>query len=236
MKEIRRISVTDTVVERIQELIDSGEYEPGQKLPTESNLCENLKVSRTSVREAMRMLQALGYVDILPGKGAYVAEYQKIPNHSNWYDIENARFNDFMEVRMAIETLAVRLSVERATKKQVGELESINQSFLEAVNNHDGPQMIMLDELYHSKIIEFTDNNLLININKQLLASFRKYRGDSFMNTSVYANAVEPHTRILQCFQIRAPLQAVEEMKNHLNITAKDMEIIHTKSDEQEGQ
>ena len=60
MKEIRRISVTDTVVERIQELIDSGEYEPGQKLPTESNLCENLKVSRTSVREAMRMLQALG--------------------------------------------------------------------------------------------------------------------------------------------------------------------------------
>ena len=174
MKEIRRISVTDTVVERIQELIDSGEYEPGQKLPTESNLCENLKVSRTSVREAMRMLQALGYVDILPGKGAYVAEYQKIPNHSNWYDIENARFNDFMEVRMAIETLAVRLSVERATKKQVGELESINQSFLEAVNNHDGPQMIMLDELYHSKIIEFTDNNLLININKQLLASFRK--------------------------------------------------------------
>ena len=59
MKEIQRISITDAVVENMKELIESGEYEAGQKLPTEAKLCEMLKVSRTSVREAFRVLQAL---------------------------------------------------------------------------------------------------------------------------------------------------------------------------------
>jgi len=230
MKEIKRISVTDSIVERILSMIESGEYKPGEKLPTESRLCESLKVSRTSIREAIRMLQAFGYVNILPGKGAFVADYTKIQQTNNWYDVENAQFADFMEVRLAIEILAVRLSVERATDKQISELENVNNSFMEAVQHQDTTQLVMLDELYHTKIIEYTNNKLLININKQLLVSFRKYRSNSFMNASVYANAVEPHTRILQCFKIRAPFQAVEEMKVHLDITSKDMEAIHNRS------
>ena len=60
MKEIHRISITDAVVEAIKKAIDSGEYQPGTKLPTEAAMCQVLKVSRSSVREAMRVLQARG--------------------------------------------------------------------------------------------------------------------------------------------------------------------------------
>lgn len=230
MKEIQRVSITDAVVENIKGLIESNVYAIGEKLPTEANFCEQLKVSRTSVREAFRVLQALGYVENKMGKGAFVADYRKAKSERDpWYDAENARFYDFMEVRMAIETLSVRLAVERVTYKQLQELKQIHESFVEANENRDFVKMIMLDELFHTKIISCTDNPLLININKQLLEKFRIYRGDSFMDKTVYKNAVEPHSRILFCFETKNASLAVEEMRRHLEITGKDMEVIHSK-------
>ena len=114
IKAITRVSITDSVVDRIREMIESGAYEVGEKLPTEAKLCEMLSVSRTSVREATRVLQTLGYVTLVPGKGAFVADLKPSDGEEeNWFDVENVQFYDFMEVRMAIETLAVRLSVER---------------------------------------------------------------------------------------------------------------------------
>ena len=221
MKAIQRMSITDSVVADIKEMIMSGEYKIGEKLPTEMKLCDQMSVSRTCVREAIRVLQAIGYVEIRPGKGAFVANYQKSTDNSSlWYDVEGVKFYDFMEVRMAIETLSVRLAVERATDKQIRELREIHTSFVEATEKRDMLKMIMLDELFHTKIITFTNNQLLININKQLLERFRIYRGDSFTNKMVYKNAVEPHERILLCF----------EMRKHLNITTQDMELIHNNS------
>ena len=231
MKAIQRMSITDSVVADIKEMIMSGEYKIGEKLPTEMKLCDQMGVSRSCVREAIRVLQAIGYVEIRPGKGAFVANYQKSTDNSSlWYDVEGVKFYDFMEVRMAIETLSVRLAVERATDKQIRELREIHTSFVEATEKRDMLKMIMLDELFHTKIITFTNNQLLININKQLLERFRIYRGDSFTNKMVYKNAVEPHERILLCFEMRNPSSAVEEMRKHLNITTQDMELIHNNS------
>lgn len=228
MRAISRVSITDSVVDRIREMIESGAYQVGEKLPTEARLCEMLAVSRTSVREAIRVLQTLGYVTLIPGKGSFVADLKPSPAaEENWCDVQNVRFYDFMEVRMAIETLAVRLSVERASSDQVKALEKIHNSFLEANEKQDSLQLIMLDEQFHSKIIEYTENPLLININKQLLDSFRAYRSSSFMNNEVYRNAVEPHSRILLCFQTKNPDLAVEEMRRHLEITTNDMNTIH---------
>ena len=225
MKEIQRVSITDAVVSALQDMIESGEYKVGEKMPTEAELCGTLKVSRTSVREALRVLQAMEYVEIRPGKGAFVADFRV--RNNNWYDVEDAKFYDFMEVRQAIETLSVRLSVERATAQQVRELEGIHQNFKRANLEKDVSGLVRLDEMFHTKIIEYTDNQLLININQQLLESFRKYRNDSFMNSRVYQNAEEPHERILACFRSKDAAQAVLEMRRHLDITAKDMEIIH---------
>lgn len=216
------------VAENIRELIEAGQYIPGQKLPTEAGFCQMWGVSRTSIREALRILQALGYVDIKPGKGSFVAEHplpQKV--QKNWYETENAEFSDFMEVRFAIEPLAVRLSVQRATPKEVAELFEIHQSFIHANETHDLTRMIMLDELFHTKIMSYTKNPLLININKQLLNSFRIYRGESFTDSGVYNNAVQPHEQILQCFYVKDAETAVREMQRHLEITELDMRQIH---------
>ena len=216
MKEIQRMSITDSVVATIKDMILSGEYKENEKLPAEMSLCQSLKVSRTSVREALRVLQALGFVEMRPGKGAFVADYkqkEETPNNMN-FNMDGARFHDFMEVRMAIE---------------IQELKEIHEAFVEANNSHDMIKMIMLDELFHKQIVACTSNPLLMDINEQVLDAFRAYRGDSFSNDMVYKNAVEPHARILLCFETHNATLAVEEIRRHLDITSRDMELIQSK-------
>ena len=227
MREIQRISITDAVVDNIKEMIENQEYKVGEKLPAEARLCEMFGVSRTSVREAIRVLQALGYVENRPGKGAFVSS-SHVQDNSPWYEVKNAQFTDFMEVRMAMETLAVRLAVERASDEDTQGLEEIHKSFIQANEKKDMVRLIMLDELFHTKIVEITRNQLLININGQLQEAFRVYRSESFTNQSVYRNAVEPHSKILQCFYDHDAKQAMKEMRTHLEITQADMEEIHS--------
>lgn len=143
--------------------------------------------------------------------------------------MKDAQFYDFMEVRMAIETVAVRLAAKRATTKQADELKQIHQSFLEAIQEKDLIQMIMLDELFHTKITIYSKSQLLINISKQLLNAFRAYRGNSYTEEQVYSNAVKLHSRILLCLQIGNSQQAVIEMRKHPKIASQDMELIHTR-------
>ena len=82
MQEIVRISLTDTVADMLKKSIESGEFAPGDKLPPETKLCEDLKVSRTCIREAIRVLQAMGYVEIKHGKGAFVLNRSKSASFS----------------------------------------------------------------------------------------------------------------------------------------------------------
>lgn len=225
MKEIKRISVTDSVVENIKLSIDSGEYLPGDKLPTENRMCQEIGVSRTCIREAIRVLQAIGYVDIFPGKGAFVSK-KFTESKKQWYDIPDVQFYDFMEVRMAIETLSTRLAIKRATKKQIQKLTMIHEKFLQAVEDKNLIQLIMYDELFHTEIVKITNNELLIAINKQINTAFKKYRGESFMDNSVYKNAVIPHTKILEAFKSNDPELGQAEMYNHLVITEQDIKHI----------
>lgn len=225
MKEIQRISVADAVAERIKDLICSGKCVVGQKLPTESKLCEELKVSRTSVREAFRLLQAQGYVEIRPGKGAFVADF-RTGLQVNWFEVDDAKYKDYMEVRVAIETLAVRLAVERATDRQIRDLQSVQESFLAASHVHDAARMVILDERFHSLIIECSQNPLLKKINNDLLDVFRPYRRANFSDDSQYSHADAAHSRILSCFVARDPDGAEAQMREHLTITAEDFDRI----------
>lgn len=223
MKEIQRVSVTDSVIQSIKAMIASGEYAPNSKLPTENEMCQSMKVSRTCVREAIRVLQALGMVDIIPGKGAFVSANPN-PDSEPWYNVPDTQFYDFIEVRIAIEPISTRLAIERATKRQINKLAKIHQSFITANKERNLAQTIMFDELFHTEIVNMTNNKLLININKQLVVANRKYRCESFTSNETYNNAVIPHSRILESFYEHNPERGANEMLYHLQITRNDME------------
>ena len=231
MQEIVRISLTDTVADMLKKSIESGEFAPGDKLPPETKLCEELKVSRTCIREAIRVLQAMGYVEIKHGKGAFVLNRSKGASFS--YDaLDLNELNILMEIRNSVEVIAVEIAAKQATKRQISMLESIHESFTDACNNHDVVRMIMIDELFHSKIASLSQNQLIISLNKLVLEAYRSYRGNSFNNEELYQNAILPHKRILSYIKMNDPEGAASAMQEHLQITKSDMKEVILRSQE----
>lgn len=234
MEEIKRISITDSAVKSIKQAILTGEYLPGQKLPTEAQFCDLLKVSRTTIREALRILQALGYVTMQPGKGAFASDPLPNPQQSNsnsWYEVEGLSYRDLMEVRIAVETLAVQLAVTRAVPEQVSRLQKIHDEYLEAAAVYDPVKLIILDEMFHTTIVSFTNNQLLNNLNVEIQDCFKPYRTKSFTNKNTYKNAIPSHANILDCFYAKDAARAVREMRHHLELSLKDISAAYSFDD-----
>lgn len=226
MKPVERISATDAAITNIRELILSGSYKVGDKLPTESKLCQMSNVSRTTVREAIRVLQTLGYIKILAGKGAFVASVKVIPLREAPL-IDNVDFEDVMALRLVLEPLAATLAAEKCLTNEIEELEDILADFLLSVEKRDSVRMMISDDLFHKQIFMMSKNNLLIEFNNRVSELNMKYRRESFTNEKLYKNAVEPHKSIVKCIKEHDSEGAKNEMRIHMEMALSDMRRMH---------
>jgi len=225
MKKIERVSVTDAVVESIRDLIAGDEFAIGSKLPTESEFCDKLGVGRSTIREAFRVLQAIGLVELRPGKGAFV-RHQKMDGQEairQWFSENKAQVDELMEFRMGIEPLAAKLAIARGSPKQLEQIRSIHLEFCKAVKENDVIKMATMDESFHDAIVEASNNNLLIKTGKLLADALMEYRTRSFAVTENMSHAVIPHQRILDAIIAKNEKEVVVAMLEHLEISLKDM-------------
>lgn len=225
LEGIVKIPVTDQVVSNLKELITSGQFQVGDKLPTEKEICSRLKVGRSTVREAFRVLKALGFVEMIPGRGAFVAKTSddETNNAASWFAENEVQINDFMEVREAIETLAVKLAIPRITDQQMREMEAIHQGFEKAAQENNVIQLISYDEAFHKTIVDATGNKLLIGIYEKVAEAFSEYRANSFSVKKNAKNALQPHRNILDAIKRKDADGAVREVSNHIGISIADI-------------
>jgi len=225
MEPIKRIPVVQQVEDRIRMLIDEQAYRPGQKLPPEMELCQTLSVGRGTVREAFRLLQAKGIVEIKPGRGAFVAEAPAIPNITaiDWLVENEGDLRNFLDVRTALEPLAARRMAERCGEDDIKKLEEIHRSFLAAIDAGDPGKIAQLDERFHSAIVERCGNHLMIEINTRVCTGIRTFRSKTFQVEQNARNAVRPHSNIMNAILARDADQAELEMRAHLDKVQEDL-------------
>lgn len=217
MEPIKRISLTDEVVTSIKALIESGEYSVGEKLPSDTQLCKQLGVSRPTLREAIKVLSAMGYINLMVGKGAFIADYlnrSSIDSSRRISDIQN--FKDFMQVRLALEPAAIALAVPRITASQISGLEKIHTTFVKASEDKDIAKLMMLDEAFHAAIMKSSGNKMMADIITNLNNNIRQFRADSFADNFIYQNSLEPHKEILYYIKQRDTQRSVEALQRHL--------------------
>ena len=214
MESVKRVPVVQQVVEKIKEYLFSGEVSVGDKLPVEKELCEQLEVGRGTVREAFRMLEATGYVELRPGKGTFAARTSEVEldDIMQWFTEHEVETKDFLEVRMAIEPLSVRLAIERCSDEDVAHLERLHQKFITAVNN-----------------VEYSRNQLLISISKQVEKNMKNFRSRTFYIPQNAENAILPHQMILDAFKTKDAAAGERNMQEHLSLIATDLEKSTTK-------
>lgn len=193
----------DAVVEYLGRAIAEGRLEAGARL-VESEVCAELRVSRTPVREAIRVLAAEGLVTILPRRGARVA------------DLTPKIVRDVFAVRMAIEGLCARLAAEHTTPAGLSQLKRLNDSMRRAVEQADGQLFFSLNEQFHSQIAAQTDNEYLMSL--QQTAATRTFR-PLFLNLSNlahYARSVDDHDAVLDALTRGDRASADRVMQQHI--------------------
>ena len=163
---IKSTKVYEQVIDQIEGMIDKGTLKKGDKLPSERDLVEQLKVSRTSIREALRALEVIGLIECRQGQGNYIkASFQDnlFEPLSIMFMLEGSNPEEIWELRKIMEVEAVGLASNRITSEQLKELKDITESFMNCENEAIDTE---IDKNFHYKIAECSGNILLFNILK----------------------------------------------------------------------
>jgi len=178
-------SLSERVFKELEESILNGIIKPGDNL-TEVKLCEELGVSRTPVREAIRLLGQKGLVKIIPNKGAVVL------------GISEKDLEDIYTIRMYLEGLGSRWAAANITEEQIKELTEIVelQEFYQIKNATE--HINQLDTQFHDKIFEYSNSRTLQHTLSDLHHMIQHYRQLSFSSNGRAEKAIKEHRQILE--------------------------------------
>jgi len=171
-------NVHGNTVDHLGAAIVAGRYGPGSTIPPEPLLCEELGVSRTVVREAVKSLIAKGLVSSGPKVGTRVLE----PQQWNWFDpdvvawqskagLTREYLRDLQELRRVVEPAAVRMAAERATAEDLAEIEAAYAGMKKAVE--EGGDYVTHDLRFHQGLLKACHNRMLVQMSKALSALLR---------------------------------------------------------------
>ena len=225
MEAIERVSAVQAVEERLISYLKDENVNVGDKLPTEKQLCEELKVGRGTVREAIRMLQARGMVETRPGRGAFVlSKEEKEQNLGDWFTANEYAIKDIIDIRCVLEPLAVKLMIERCSDDDIRSLRKIHESTRKAVAAHDVVRCAKCDERFHAKIFECSGNKFLMDINQRIESSLKNFRSKTFFIEHNMENMVPAHEAILAAIESRDTAAAVASMNSHIQLITSALE------------
>lgn len=195
----------ELVLDAIREAIINGSLKPRERL-MEIQLAEELGVSRTPIREALRKLELEGFIVMLPRKGAYVA------------DVSFKDIADVFEIRAALESLAAGLAAERITDEELEEMERHLVEKADAIARHDMPQLIEVDTRFHELVYRASRNDRLSIIINNLREQIQRYRSTSLAYPGRMKQSLEEHRAIVEAIQSRdsqlARQLALEHIEN----------------------
>jgi GntR family transcriptional regulator, transcriptional repressor for pyruvate dehydrogenase complex len=213
----RNEQVWSTTVDHLRALIDSGELPAGSRLPAERKLCEQLDVSRGSLRQALRVLDSIGYVAIRPGSGTYVREQAgaELPLRS-WFREHDQLVDRLFELRRTVEpTLAERLA-GRAAEAVLGRLRANVAEMAAAAEAGDMLRVIATDAEFHRVIAENAGNDDVAALLRSVLSLVGEERRAALRLPGQIAKAVEEHRGILAAISRGDGVRARELTVRHL--------------------
>jgi DNA-binding GntR family transcriptional regulator len=201
--KVERQRLHDLVVEHLQNLIIEGGLEPGAKL-NERELCERLGISRTPLREAMKVLATEGLIEIVPNRGAFVSR------------MDETEIRETFELMSGLEAMSGELAAERISPAEIAEIKALHADMLARRSERDLAGYYSLNQAIHNKINEAARNSVMrevyLSVNRRLMAlrfksNFREDRWD---------RAVAEHDEMIQALEKRDGKRLATILRQHL--------------------
>jgi GntR family transcriptional repressor for pyruvate dehydrogenase complex len=216
---IHRTPLIDTVIRRLRDLIQSGEYGPGQRLPSERALKDELGVGRSTIREALRALEALGLIVLHQGKGAFVAELEgdgtADPPFSDWPSNYRWDIDTIVEARLAIEPRAAAIAALGRTSHDLSEMERNLEAFEFGARQADLSSMVLADVALHEAIAKCA-NPILASVLESLSVQGMRSRHTSLARPERWERVIPRHRGIYDAIVEQDPSAAAERMESHI--------------------
>ena len=219
----KKTPVAYELAERIKsEILFSGDYNPEDHLPGEVALAERLGAGRSSVREALKLLAAGGYVTIIPNRGAFaqVTSADEMPGIGGVIELlgsDRIPVEEMLGVRSCLEPYAAGLCAENADQKVLDKLRLTVYAFDGCT---DLKRLSELDYEFHQTVIEGSGNKLLCEICRNVLKYFMLYSYTSNRRSSE-PSTLDEHRAILRAIEAHSPSEASAAMRLHLEVAKR---------------
>lgn len=226
---IKRIDRAEHVRRELETALRRGDYEPGDRLPSERELGEMFGVSRVSVREAVSALKAVGLVNVQQGRGSFVSAPQPegyAGSFSRWLEAHRGEVMELLAVRGALDELAAGYAAEHAGPREVKAVKTAHAAFARAARNPsvDVDTLEQLDIAFHESLAAAGKNSLLADLLHDLNHHLSTSRRAALSLESRRTKSANEHLRILEAVQARRPDQARTQARNHLDAARRILE------------
>lgn len=213
------LPLRDIVFNTLREAILRGELRPGERL-MEAQLATKLGVSRTPIREAIRMLEQEGLAVTIPRKGAEVAKMTE-------KDME-----DVLEIREALDELAAKIACKKMTESQLTHLKTIGKEFEISLETSDITTIAEKDVEFHDTIYEATENPKLVILLSNLREQMYRYRVEYIKKPENYPKLIKEHNAIVRGLEERDESLLTVAMQKHIKNQALAVkEVIRNQED-----
>ena len=225
MAKIRQKTVVEQVMEQIKELIASGKYQPGDKIPTEHELAERFGIGRSSIREAIKIFNYLGVLKSKAAKGTFLSDRANISAEALSWSILLGKdeMGELIETRGAIELWSIihLTSLGHNDSERLGsvidELQGIVDSMKSSLEAGEPEKLIEADYNFHNVIVKSTGNGLFYSIYKTLKSFMYEEIEQSQSDYSDLNQIVHEHQSIVDTIRSGEVDRSVTTFSSHID-------------------
>ncbi|WP_319558854.1 FadR/GntR family transcriptional regulator [Marispirochaeta sp.] len=225
MEPITKIRLSEQVIDAVKEMIETDGFKPGDKFYSENQLCTRLKVSRSSIREAIRILEAVGRVRVEHGRGIFITDSleETFTAFSGWLKSNEQSIVEHFEVRLMIDPKAAAYAALKADEQDIEALRSVCNKFEQLSKSKNTAGIIKCDEEFHRLLAKATKNRTLYFLMKAMTDSLSEGWISSLHTPGRIEKTVCEHTEVIDAIVARDPRKAEEAMTLHLNNALNDI-------------
>ncbi len=226
MRVLKSERLPERVCEVLKGLIQEGGFKVGDKFYSESALVAKLQVSRSSVREAVRILEATGWVKVEHGRGIYIRStgHAGLDAFTAWLKSNETDIVEHFELRMMIDPRAAAAAARKASPEDIRLLEQICREFSDQAGRASAEVLIKIDERFHAAIARSTKNRTLAVLMNAMTRDLSEGWISSLHVPDRIRKTVEEHGRILEAIRQRRPEDAERFMVEHLRNALREIQ------------
>jgi len=201
--EIRRLTLHEEIVNRLREMIFQGDLMEGNRVP-ERDLCLKFSISRTPLREALKVLANEGLITLQPNRGAWVTR------------LTAADVDELFPIMGSLEALSGELACKNANDSDIAEVKALHYRMAMHFTRCDRPSYFKVNRNIHEKIMEIAANPALLQVYRSLSERIRRARYLANISADRWDASMKEHELILAAFEVRNGALLADLLKTHL--------------------